>query len=52
MASLKVFGGVQLRRAGTRFETGREAALATLREAEVVFSAETGVRIEGSSSFP
>ncbi len=40
-----------LRRAETRFETGREAALAALRKAEVVASDETGVRIEGSNSF-
>jgi len=40
-----------LRSAETRFETGREAALAALRKAEVAASDETGVRIEGSNSF-
>ena len=40
-----------LRRAGTRFASGRDAALAALRRAEVVASDETGVRIEGSNSY-
>jgi transposase len=40
-----------LRRAETRFDAGRNAALAALRKAEVVASDETGVRIEGSNSF-
>ena len=40
-----------LRRAETRFEAGRDAALSALRRAEVVASDETGVRIEGTNSF-
>ncbi len=40
-----------LRRAQGRFESGREAAVATLRQAEVVASDETGVRIEGSNAY-
>jgi transposase len=39
-----------LRRAQARFRPGREAAIATLRRAEVVASDETGVRIEGSTA--
>jgi transposase len=40
-----------LRRTQGRFEDGREAAVATLRQATVVASDETGVRIEGSNSY-
>jgi transposase len=40
-----------LRRAQARFEPGREAAVTTLRRAEVVASDETGVRIEGCNAF-
>ncbi len=40
-----------LRRAETRFDAGRDAALSALRRAAVVASDETGVRIEGSNSF-
>ena len=40
-----------LRRAETRFEAGREAALSALRRATVVASDETGVRIEGTNSY-
>jgi len=40
-----------LRRAETRFDAGRDAALSALRRAEVVASDETGVRVEGSNSF-
>lgn len=40
-----------LRRAETRFDAGRDAALSALRRAEVVASDETGVRIEGSNSY-
>ena len=40
-----------LRRAETRFEAGREAALSALRRAAVVASDETGARIEGTNSF-
>src|ERR687889_274333 len=40
-----------LRRAQGRFQAGREAAVATLRRAEVVASAETGVRIEGCTGY-
>ena len=40
-----------LRRAETRFEAGREAALSALRRAAVVASDETGVRIEGTNSY-
>src|SRR4051794_2309821 len=40
-----------LRRAQGRFQAGREAAVATLRRAEVVASDETGVRIEGCSGY-
>ena len=39
-----------LRRAETRFDAGRDAALAALRKAAVVASDETGVRIEGGRS--
>ena len=40
-----------LRRAATRFAAGREAALSVLRQATVVASDETSVRIEGSNSY-
>ena len=40
-----------LRRAQGRFEDGREAAVAGLRQARVVASDETGVRIEGSNAY-
>src|SRR3954471_5379711 len=40
-----------LRRAQARFQPGREAAVATLRRAEVVASDETGVRIEGCNAY-
>src|SRR3954466_10644231 len=40
-----------LRRVQARFQPGREAAVTTLRRAEVVASDETGVRIEGSNAF-
>src|ERR1700712_2609249 len=40
-----------LRRAQARFRLGREAAIATLRRAEVVASDETGARIEGSTAY-
>ena len=40
-----------LRRTQSRFETGRDAAVATLRQATVVASDETGVRIEGSNAY-
>ena len=40
-----------LRRAQARFRPGREAAVATLRQAAVVASDETGVRIEGSNAY-
>src|SRR4051795_5816943 len=40
-----------LRHAQARFQPGREAAVATLRRAEVVASDETGVRIEGCSGY-
>jgi transposase len=40
-----------LRRAQGRFQPGREAAVSTLRRAEIVASDETGVRIEGSNAF-
>ena len=40
-----------LRRAQGRFCPGREAAMSTLRQAEVVASDETGVRIEGSNAY-
>jgi transposase len=40
-----------LRRTQGRFETGRDAAVATLRQAKVVASDETGVRIEGSNAY-
>ena len=40
-----------LRRAQGRFEGGREAAVASLRQAKVVSSDETGVRIEGSNAY-
>ena len=40
-----------LRRAQGRFEPGRQAAVATLRQATVVASDETGVRIEGSNAY-
>src|SRR5919199_333192 len=40
-----------LRRAQGRFQAGREAAVATLRRAEVVASDETGVRIEGCTGY-
>jgi len=41
-----------LRRAQARFAPGREAALSALRRAAVVACDETGVRIEGSNSYP
>ena len=40
-----------LRRAQGRFESGREAAVATLRQAETVASDETGLHIEGSNAY-
>jgi len=40
-----------LRRAQGRFEDGRETAIASLRQAKVVGSDETGVRIEGSNAY-
>ena len=40
-----------LRRAETRFEAGREAALSALRRATVVASDGTSLRIEGTNSF-
>ncbi len=40
-----------LRRAQGRFVVGRDQAVSALRQAEVIASDETGVRIEGSSSF-
>ena len=40
-----------LRRAQGRFRPGRDAAIATLRKAEVVACDETGVRIEGSNAY-
>ena len=40
-----------LRRAQGHFEDGREAAVASLRQAKVVSSDETGVRIEGSNAY-
>ncbi len=40
-----------LRRAQNRFQAGREQAVAVLRQAEVVASDETGVRIEGSTGY-
>jgi transposase len=40
-----------LRRAQARFQPGREAAVTTLRQAEVVASDETGVRIEGGNAY-
>ena len=40
-----------LRRAETRFDAGRDAALIALRHAEVVASDETGVRVEGSNAY-
>ncbi len=40
-----------LRRAQARFRLGCEAAIATLRWAEVVACDETGVRIEGSNAY-
>lgn len=40
-----------LRRAQKRFEGGREQAVAALREAGVVASDETGVRIEGANAY-
>ena len=40
-----------LRRAQGRFEDGRESAVASLRQAKVVGSDETGVRIEGSNAY-
>ncbi len=46
-------GGIMnlLRRAQGCFEGGREEAVAVLRQADVVASDETGVRIEGSNAF-
>jgi transposase len=40
-----------LRRAQERFRPGRDAAVSALRQAEVVASDETGVRIEGSTAY-
>jgi transposase len=40
-----------LRRAQGCFRPGRDAAIAILREAEVVACDETGVRIEGSNAY-
>ena len=40
-----------LRRAQGRFRAGREHAVAALRQAKVVASDETGVRIEGSNAY-
>ena len=40
-----------LRRAQNCFQAGREQAVAVLRQAEVVASDETGVRIEGSTGY-
>ncbi|GAB6842152.1 hypothetical protein HNR00_004034 [Methylorubrum rhodinum] len=40
-----------LRRAQGCFRSGRDAAIATLRRAEVVACDETGVRIEGSNAY-
>jgi len=40
-----------LRRAQSRFQAGREQAVAVLRQAPVVASDETGVRIEGSTGY-
>ncbi len=40
-----------LRRAQGRFQAGRERAVAALRQAKVVASDETGVRIEGSNAY-
>jgi transposase len=40
-----------LRRAQGRFQVGREQAAAALRQAEVVASDETGVRIEGGTGY-
>src|ERR687886_889969 len=40
-----------LRRAQGRFQAGREAAVSALRRAAVVASDETGVRIEGTTSY-
>ena len=40
-----------LRRAETRFDAGRDAALSRLRRATVVASDETGVRIEGTNAY-
>ena len=40
-----------LRRAETRFEGGRDAALSVLRRATVVASGETGVRLEGTNAY-
>ena len=40
-----------LRRAQARFRPGRDAAFATLQQAEVVASDETGVRVEESNAF-
>jgi transposase len=40
-----------LRRSQGRFRTGREQAIAALRQAKVVASDETGVRIEGSNAY-
>src|SRR3954464_4165096 len=46
-------GGVNnlLRRAQSRFQAGREDAVAALRRAAVVASDETGVRIEGANAY-
>src|SRR6478672_5766805 len=52
---MPVGGGIHrissLRRAQGCFHPGRDAAIATLRKAEVVACDETGVRIEGSNAY-
>jgi transposase len=40
-----------LRRTQGRFQAGRKDAVAVLRQAKIVASDETGVRIEGSNAF-
>src|SRR3954470_13669006 len=41
-----------LRRAQGRFEAGQRSAVSALRQAEMVASDETGVRIEGANAYP
>jgi len=41
-----------LRRAQGRFEGGQRSAISALRQAEMVASDETGVRIEGANAYP